>query len=146
MSSKVSLKVVLKNGLLIVVGMLLGVFLLGERPFTSQTVNAEAQEISAPLSADSPTAETWINCTPTEVVNYHNRVHVRCAAAVGNISYFAVPTDNPAHAARILSTLSVAQIAGRTLSILYDPNDTSGTDFGCLAADCRVLIATGFGQ
>ncbi|MCB0034771.1 MAG: hypothetical protein KDE51_12150 [Anaerolineales bacterium] len=149
MFPKLSLKTLFKNGLLIGIGMILSLVLMNWLPLVSQTARADTQ--AAPLmweqnNPEDANAETWISCTPIGVATYYNRVHVRCAAAVGGISYFAAPTNNPANAARILSTLSTAQVAGRTLSILYDPNDLSGTDFGCLEADCRPIVAVGFGQ
>src|SRR5467141_222417 len=79
-----------------------------------------------------PPAETWISCTPVGIVTYRTRVHVRCAAAVGGITYFAASTQDVAFSARILSVITAAQVAGRTLSILYDPADLSGTAIGCV--------------
>lgn len=98
-----------------------------------------------PNEAAARAAETWVSCVPVGVVNYRTRVHVRCASAIGGVSYFAAPTQDPAFAARVLSVLTTAQVAGRTLSILYDPADLSGTSIGCLAADCRLIRAVGFG-
>ncbi|MFD0363042.1 hypothetical protein ACFQZZ_16480 [Nocardia sp. GCM10030253] len=91
-------------------------------------------------------AVTFITCTPIGVATYKDRVHVRCAAAVGGIRFFAVSTSDAAHAARILSVISTAQAAGRTLGIDYDPADTRGTSFGCQSHDCRTIISVGFGQ
>jgi len=76
----------------------------------------------------------------------NQRAHVRCAAPVGGIDFFAVPTDNPAHVARVLSILSTAQAAGRTLNILYDPADASSLPLGCAPTNCRLLRGVGFGQ
>jgi hypothetical protein len=91
-------------------------------------------------------APTWTSCTPVQIVTYTSRVHVRCAAAVGGITFFATSTENAANAARMLSVITSAQIAGRTLTILYDPADMSGAAIGCLASDCRLIQAVGFGQ
>jgi hypothetical protein len=91
-------------------------------------------------------ADTWVSCTPIQVVTYSSRVHVRCAAAIGGISFFAVSTSDPANAARVLSVITAAQIAGRTLTILNDPADLSGAAIGCQNADCRLIHAIGFGQ
>lgn len=89
---------------------------------------------------------TWIDCTPVQVVTYAGRIHVKCAAAVGGITFFAAPTTDASHAARILSIISTAQVAGRTMVILYDPDDISGEAYGCLIHDCRPIGAVGFGQ
>ena len=146
MFGNVSVKAVAKNVLLLVIGAVLGALLMSGRPFVSQTASADTQTAPSLIGQTSPEGETWIACVPIGVANFHNRVHVQCAAPVGNISYFAAPTNNPAHVARVLSTISAAQVAGRTLDILYDPDDTSGTSVGCLAADCRLIVAVGFGQ
>jgi hypothetical protein len=89
-------------------------------------------------------AATWISCTPANIATYDSRVHVKCSAAVGGIQYFAAPTSDSENAARILSVISTARVAGRTLSILYDPADLSGASYGCLTDDCRPIIAVAF--
>jgi hypothetical protein len=95
-----------------------------------------------------PSAATWISCTPIGVATYikSGRVHVQCAAAVNGIRFFAVSTSDAANAARVLSTITTAQVAGRTLTILYDPADLSGASIGCQTNDCRLILAVGFGQ
>jgi hypothetical protein len=77
---------------------------------------------------------------------YGNRIHVKCSAAVGNVRYFAASAQNSQHVARMLTVITTAQVAGRTLTIRYDPNDLSGASFGCLSSDCRIMRAVGFGQ
>jgi hypothetical protein len=101
---------------------------------------------SGTFAGTANAAETWISCTPVEVVTYPARLHVRCAAAVGGISFFAVATQDTAYAARVLSVLTAAQVAGRTLRILYEPADQSGAAVGCLATDCRLIRGVGFGR
>ena len=90
-------------------------------------------------------AETRISCTPVEVVTFQVRVHVRCAASIGGITFFAAATNDAAYAARVLSVITAAQVAGRTLIILYDPADQSGASVGCLTSDCRLIRGVGFG-
>jgi hypothetical protein len=99
-----------------------------------------------PASAAPATAPTWGSCAPTEVMTFSNRVHIRCATAVSGISFFAVGTSDAPNAARVLSILTTAQVAGRTLTILYEPNDLSGAAIGCLNSNCRLIRAVGFGQ
>jgi hypothetical protein len=99
------------------------------------------------LGSGVATAEpTDTFCVPVQVVVFADapRQHVRCAAAVGSIIYFAISTVETALAARVLSILTTAQVAGRTLIIRYDPADTSGTSIGCQANDCRLILAVGF--
>ncbi len=91
-------------------------------------------------------APTDTLCTPVQVVDWGARVHVRCSAAVGGVIYFATATADTQHAARVLALVSTALVAGRTLIINFDPEDTSGASFGCQANDCRTIRAIGFGQ
>ena len=102
--------------------------------------------ISSANDLNSSADASWVSCIPASVATFEDRVHVECASSIAGIRFFAAPTNNPAHAARVLSTLSAAQVAGRTLDILYDPSDTSGSDFNCLESDCRTIKAVGFGQ
>jgi hypothetical protein len=82
-------------------------------------------------------------CKPIEAATFSNRVHVRCESAVdGKFFFFAVSTAaDPKFAARALSVIEAGQLGDKFLSILFDPSDTSGDSFGCLAADCRPLLA-----
>lgn len=91
-------------------------------------------------------APTTTSCVPEEVGTYANYIYVRCAAAVGGITTFAAPTSDATHASRLLSLLSTAQVAGRTLRLTYDPADTTGPSFGCAAKDCRLLVGAQFGK
>ena len=101
---------------------------------------------TALLAGRAEAAPTWISCTPVEIATHPTRVHVRCAAAVGGITFFAAATQDTAYAARVLSVVTAAQVAGRTLNILYDPADQSGAAIGCLTTDCRLIRAVGFGR
>jgi hypothetical protein len=86
-------------------------------------------------------------CTPNQVVVFTEepRLHVRCEESFGGIIYFATSTTDAAQAARILSLIQTALVAGRTLIINYDPNDLSGAAIGCLTHDCRLIRRIGFG-
>jgi hypothetical protein len=93
-----------------------------------------------------------ISCVPVQVFVFAYRdgqplrLHVQCSAAVGGISYFALNTADAPVAARILSILTTAQVAGRTLGIRYDPADTAGTSIGCQSSNCRLIRAVWIGQ
>jgi hypothetical protein len=102
--------------------------------------------VCAILCRQMEAAETWTACVPVEVATYQGRIHVRCAAAVGGINFFAASTQDTAYAARLLAVLTAAQVAGRTVSILFDPADQSGAGIGCQVNDCRLIRAAGFGQ
>jgi hypothetical protein len=84
---------------------------------------------------------TWGYCFPESVATYITRVHIKCAAAIGTIQYFAVPTSDSKNAARILATLLTAHASGNPTSVLYDLSDTSNLPPGCYASDCRLLLA-----
>ncbi len=83
-------------------------------------------------------------CTPTEVVVFSNRVHVRCFADRDGIRFFAVPTANEELAHRV-ETFGIAAIGfAKALHIEFDPRDeTSGPAFGCRPHDCRPIEAIG---
>jgi len=102
--------------------------------------------VIALLAGPVEAAETWTSCVPVQVATYQARIHVRCAAAVGGISFFAAATQDAAYAARLLNILTAAQLGGRTLQILFDPADLSGAAIGCATTDCRLIRAAGFGQ
>ncbi len=153
MINKYGIKKIVWNLLYMAIGMIVMMGLLNGRSSNQSIAAAEAsatgQNAPTVIEQDSPSApnsESWTSCTPINVTAFNIRIHVECAAAVGGIRFFAASTDNPAHAARILSALSTAHVAGRTLDILYDPDDTSGTEFGCAEADCRTIIAVGIAQ
>jgi hypothetical protein len=108
---------------LILLGMLISTSLINSQATAepAPVVDAAgAQPASAvePAAPASPTAE-WTLCTPENVAVYTSRLHVRCVESVGGITYFALSTANAAHAARILSLLSTAHAAGRTLSTAF---------------------------
>jgi hypothetical protein len=83
----------------------------------------------------------WEPCVPDSVATYNTRVHVKCTVPIGGIEYFAVPTSDSKHAARMLATMLTAHAAGKPTSVLFDPADTSNLPPGCLVADCRLLLA-----
>ncbi len=93
------------------------------------------------ICSGDPTAHL---CKSTDVTTFPERIHVRCSnPANGNIIYFAVSTTNSEHAARNLSTLLAAHMAGKKIIIGYDLDDTSGTSFGCSEDNCRRMLSVG---
>ncbi len=113
---------------------------VGAADGTGQVIHTD---IEPSVSAVSPSASVWTQCNPVNVAAFSKRVHVKCAAAVSGIRWFAVSTADASNAARVMSLLTAAHISGRTLDILYDPSDTSGTAIGCRANDCRLIQAVG---
>ncbi len=103
---------------------------------TNQTAANDTSAAAVPLGT------TWVDCTPARVGVFTTRIHVKCTASFSGIWYFAYSTADDAEAARVLSELNSALLAGRTLTILYDSSDTtSGPPIGCAASDCRLLQA-----
>ncbi|MGE5601656.1 MAG: hypothetical protein ACM30E_01315 [Nitrososphaerales archaeon] len=118
-------------------GLALGALLIAALAFSSGL-----QLRGSVVVAAEPEAETWYTCSIANVATYIARIHVRCTvAAPGGILYFAYPTRDTANAARFLSLLSTAAVAGKQVQILYDPADTSGGGYGCAVGDCRALRA-----
>ena len=109
---------------------------------------ALAVVMAAAFSSPASAAPANTGCTPEEVAVFNNRVYVRCSAAVGGVSFFAVPTTDAPHAARMLSLLSTAHVAGRTLTLTYEADAAAGggASFSCAPADCRLLLGARFGK
>ena len=100
----------------------------------------------AALDGATPAAAATARCQPDEVAVWPNRIHVRCESAIGGVLYFAVPVSDAPHAARMLSLISTAVVAGRTMLVIYEPSDTSGVALGCPANNCRLLQGAAFGK
>jgi len=108
------------------------------------TITTKATTLAEP---ESPTALYWYQCNATNHIGlFTNRIHIYCtsttpvatAPSLPGISWFAFPTSpDSAAASRFMSLMQTGVIAGRTLWVLVDPNDTSGTSFSCGASDCR---------
>lgn len=98
--------------------------------------------VVAGVCASTSVMATDFSCKPTEVAVFANRIHVRCSepALDGGdaIWFWAVSTVDAQHANRFLSTVATAFVSRRKLVLGFDPGDTSGASFGCLAHDCRV--------
>ncbi len=93
-------------------------------------------------SRAAPAAQLWVSCKPVEAAAFPERIHVKCETPIDDrFWYFAASTKDPRVAARALSVIEAAQVGEKLVHILFDPTDQSGTTFGCLAADCRQLLA-----
>jgi hypothetical protein len=92
-------------------------------------------------------AYTTFTCTPAIVQlivsspTGQPRIAVSCtASAPGGIFWFAFRTSDGADSAKmLLSTLTSAKIAGRTLNIGFESTDKSGDAWGCDKANCRII-------
>jgi hypothetical protein len=80
-------------------------------------------------------------CSPTEVAVFPERIHVKCSTSTTDgsaaIWFWAISTSDAQKANRFLSTASTALVSGRSLRFSFNPGDTAGVSFGCLAKDCR---------
>jgi hypothetical protein len=82
-------------------------------------------------------------CTPVDVAVFTDirRIGVQCAEAQGSIIWYAMsPTDPDVD--RVLSVLIGAITSGKKLGLVLDDNPADNPP-GCLAQDCRKLVAAG---
>jgi len=110
------------------------------------SIGTQAVAQQEPESTD---ALYWYQCNaPNHVGLFTDRVHIYCtsttpiasAPALSGIFWFAFPTSpDSAGASRFFSLLQSTKITGGTLWVMVNPNDTSGSSFGCAASDCRKI-------
>jgi len=94
------------------------------------------------LQMPVPAAEQFSGCKPTESAVFADRIHVRCETAVdGRFQFFASPTSDPRQANRFLALMVGAELGDKYLNVLFDPTDAGGATFGCLANNCRRIVA-----
>jgi hypothetical protein len=112
----------------------------------SRNVNTQA---ASQASSDAPNALYWYTCNgPNNHIGlFTDRVHIYCdsttpvagaPALSASIHWFTVPTSpDSAAASRFMSLLQTSVITGKPVWVELDPNDTSGSSYGCAAGDCR---------
>ena len=83
-------------------------------------------------------------CTPLEVSEVTNRIHVQCTNPVAGTSivYFAEDTNERERTNRLLGMFLIAHALGADLFVRFDLDDMSAASFGCLVNDCRRPIAS----
>ena len=107
------------------------------------TTHATAQQ-----AAEAPTALYWYQCNaPNHIGLFSDRLHIFCqttAPIAGApaldpaIFWFAYPTSpDSAGASRFMSLLQTSVITSKPIWLQVDPNDSSGSNFGCGGANCR---------
>ncbi len=110
--------------------------------------NNVTTKAAPPQEPEAPSALYWYVCNATNhVAVFMDRVHIFCQSTspIGgaptlssSITWFAIPTSpDSAAASRFMSLLQTSVITSKPIWIMLDPDDTSGTSFGCGAADCR---------
>jgi hypothetical protein len=97
--------------------------------------------ITMPFFLSAPANAAEITCTPINAGVYSNRVHVKCQESFSGITYFAVPASNTNTASRVLDVITSAITSGKKVAVQYTPSNLSGSTFGCLNSDCRVIDA-----
>lgn len=124
-------------------GIFIGVQLTGrvEAAPTQLTTQEPIQQGSTTSSASPETIHAQHLCTIADVMVDVVRIHVRCTVAnTDGMQFFAVSTADTKHTARVLALLLTAQATGKTIDIFYNQNDTSGSTFGCLEVNCRLIL------
>lgn len=98
--------------------------------------------LTAPAVAqDAPEGGAWTDCAVTAVTVMRDRMVVKCAGLVG-ADYprmFAIET-NDRLLDPVLRIALDAKARGKPISVLY-VKATLASPAGCLAADCRRLVA-----
>jgi len=114
----------------------------------TNTVLAAAVFLAGVLATtEARAAYTTFSCTPQTVqfvvtsVGGEPRVALSCtAAAPGGIVWFAYRFWDGAEQSKLLfSSFLAAKTAGRSVTIGYESTDTSGANWGCEAANCRIV-------
>jgi hypothetical protein len=95
-----------------------------------------------PLSARAD----WFSCVPTEVIEFQNRIHVKCSnthsVGTDRINYIAIDKRDLQKANRFVDLATAAMACGHVFRV--DIPDSSTTNVGnCLANDCRTPLAFG---
>lgn len=102
--------------------------------------------ILLPVSANA----YWFSCQAEEVMEFNNRIHVRCSnplsmsylGVVSNVRWIAIGKDDTAQANRFTSLATTAVISGYTFIVSIRANSNYNTP-GCNASDCRTPTAFG---
>jgi len=109
---------------------------------------AAINHATAQQEPEAPTALYWYQCNAINHIGlFIQRLHIFCQTTTPiagapaldpAITWFAFPTmPDSAAASRFMSLLQTSVITVRTIWLNLDPNDTSGSSFGCGGANCR---------
>lgn len=126
----------------LLLGPAVGAQLAGMKAGSSPAAAAQSgdpQAIPPELTGPNAPDFTTFLCTPDFVGEFVLRVHVHCNPAAGSIQWFATPTSDSKHAARIYSTLLTAIAAAKKVRIYYNTTD-NGSSYGCGFSNCRPIL------
>lgn len=91
-------------------------------------------------------ADTWWSCQAIEVMEFSNRIHVRCSNTItlnGNVvRWLAIPKTDQNRASRFMSAGTAAILSGKYFRVVVPESSATNTS-GCLASDCRTPSAFG---
>jgi len=115
----------------------LGLFVLWAAIFIVRPVDSAS---AAPAPAQSLAPQAYFTCTPIGSAAFSNRIHVQCStAALTGVYWFAAPNSDSATASRYLSIITSAMIAGRNITIWYEPT-ANGTAWNCPPSNCLPIL------
>ncbi len=104
--------------------------------------------LSIPFSTH---ATAWFSCQADEVMEFSDRIHVRCSNPLSisyrgtnsNVRYIAITKDDTAKANRFTSVAPTSVISGRTFRVEIEENSEAHNVAGCRPSDCRTPTAFG---
>lgn len=118
------------------------------RGLPGQLAPGKGASFTPPLPGAAPIAPGTLslgaNCIPVEVTTSREGVQIKCKIplqAPAGLQFFAVGTDDPPFASRIMKLAATAQIANAQIRIVFNPGDLSGERIGCTASNCRLIQA-----
>jgi hypothetical protein len=96
--------------------------------------------------SDSGGQTVWFGCKAVEVMEFDNRIHVRCANTKGmgqdQVRYVAIDKRDKERANRFASMATAAVLAGKVFQVNI-PVGSGGNAPGCARRDCRTPVAFG---
>ncbi len=127
-----------KTGILVVSGTI--IMALGWPASAAQfQVNPERR-------SDSTGQTTWFGCQAVEVMEYDDRIHVKCANTQGlgrdQVRYVAVDKRDKDRANRFASLGTAAVVGGKVFQVKIPVGSGSNVP-GCADRDCRTPVAFG---
>jgi hypothetical protein len=106
-------------------------------------LSAFIASIALPATAK---ADTWFSCQAIEVMEFSNRIHVRCSNTItvdGDVvRWLAISKTDQDRASRFFSAGTSAILSGKFFRVVI-PESSSTNVSGCLASDCRTPSAFG---
>jgi hypothetical protein len=101
--------------------------------------------LAAATAISTPACAEWASCTPVNVAQIEERIHIQCEQPVSvgaaSIHFISLPTtggsDESQTAARFMAVGMTAIVTGKQVGFWFTAGDTSGSSYGCGADNCR---------